>query len=989
MKIQNLIIWVFSIIFIGCCYFLFSSYQNKQQATVAAHSIEHTFTVIEKIDNVETAVFELESKVRGYMLSGDSRFLSTLDQRKQEIRSGLYKIRLLTADNPFQQKHSKILNELLNKKIAFQYELLSIYNRNSSEAERLIAKGKGKELADAIKIELQIMRGEERALLELRSNNNYNLTEKRFISSIIGVISVLLLFALCLLLIAHKDKLRQKAESETTATETKYRNLIDNAAVVVYTVNVKGQFDFISNKCESLTGYHSSELLGQYFNHIVADEWKERTTSFYLKQFQQRTPETFFCFPILTKEKEERWVEQTAVLLHEEKTFLGFQCIVKDITDKKKTEALLIKAEGQIKAKQEEYQFRMQAILDHIPMIVYLKDLQGRYLMVNKYFKAAFDISEQQVLGKTAHEVNSYDIAERHHKLDGEVMLALQPLEREELVITKKGQCTMLVTKFPLFDKEGELFALCGVDKDISDIVRTRENLVSARLKAESAEKLQEEFLANMSHEIRTPMNGIVGMTHLLSDSKLTPAQQEWVQIISYSSDSLLAIINDILDLSKIKAGRMALDETDFSIHDAINQVMIPFQVRTNAKGVSLRKKIDERLPLYVWGDQHKLVQILNNLIGNAVKFTDKGSIYLEVNVKEESDYIMVIQFNVTDTGIGIAENNLDSIFESFVQAGSDMVRRFGGTGLGLAITKRLVELQGGQISVISEEGKGSSFNFDIRYAQSDKKDSNQEKCISHYSENNFLAGKKVLIVEDNEVNQKVIKAILEKHGLQISMANNGKEAVHMLQKQTDYDLIIMDLQMPEMNGFQATTFIRNKLHLTIPIIAMTASALRNEKKNCMELGMNDYLTKPFAPTELINHLSVILHPRHDQSESLASAKVNINEIYNLKYLYEVDDAEYIKEVLQMFLDTTPRLLQEMKNAAMHEEWDSVYNKAHKLKSSLGILQIGKMLEDSSRIENFAKEKTDLDVVPELIHSLFDQFDLIEPMLIAEIAEAA
>jgi len=449
-------------------------------------------------------------------------------------------------------------------------------------------------------------------------------------------------------------------------------------------------------------------------------------------------------------------------------------------------------------------------------------------------------------------------------------------------------------------------------------------------------------------------------------------------------------LINDILDISKIKAGRMVVEEIDFSIADAIEQVMAPLQVRANDKGVSLKKQLDEQLPKFVWGDQHKLIQVLNNLLSNAVKFTEKGSIELEVKIKERTNYTVSIQFLVKDTGIGISENKLDSIFESFVQAGSDMVRRFGGTGLGLAISKRLVELQGGHINVTSKEGAGSTFSFEINYAQSDRKISVKEESRELNGEEKCsLAEKRILVVEDNEVNQKVIKTILEKYGLQISLANNGKEAIQMLQEKPVYDLIIMDLQMPEMDGFQATTFIRNKLKITIPIIAMTASALRNEKKKCLELGMNQYLTKPFAPSEIIKHLNVLLQTDDVANEVSTSSKEHSNKAYSLDYLYEMDDVDYMKEVLVVFLETTPLLMEEMKMDALYENWEDVHKKAHKLKSSLGILQVGKMLNDTTLIEDLAKQKIELDTIPVLIQSLFDQFNLIQPMLLAEIAEAA
>lgn len=991
MKIKSPIVGVFMLILLGAGCFLYSSYKNKQLAHSTSRWVSHTHEVIGKINRLRATLFEMEASTQGFIISGNNKFAIHFEERAKDLKDHLSDLKQLTVDNLVQQQNIATVERLILQKIKVHHKVSTAYKKNAAEALMLAKLEWEKDLSDSIKTMLEAMSREESNLLVIRTAANNAIIQKRFSSSVAVALVALALFTIGLFFIYKENLLRKNAEAEIKASEAKYKSLVENASVAVCTINLNGVFDFISPKCYQITGFTPEELTGKYFTHIVADEWKERVANFYLAQYREASVETTLSFPIRTKNGEEKWIEQSVLLLQENGVPTGFQSIVKDITEKKNAEALVKKAERKIKQKQEEYQFRLQAILDHIPMIVYLKDLEGRFLMVNKHFKETLGVNDEQVLGKTVYEVNEQAIASRHVEADETVIRTLQPLEIEEVVVTKEGQRNMLVTKFPLFDNKKKLFAICGVDKDITDMVHYRDELVTARERAEAAEKLQEEFLANMSHEIRTPMNGIIGMTHVLLDSELTAAQQEYVHIIKSSSDSLLVLINDILDLSKIKAGRMSLEELDFSIADVIEQVMAPMQVRTAAKGVKLHKIIDADLPAFVWGDQHKLIQILNNLLSNAVKFTHEGSIDLEIKVLAQTDYVIDVQFLVRDTGIGIASHKIEDVFESFVQAGNDMVRRFGGTGLGLAITKRLVHLQGGNITVQSTEGEGTIFTFEICYARSEKTldDNGRSNVGIAFKEASCIAGRRILVVEDNEVNQKVICTILSKAKLVIDVANNGKEAISILQSGRSYDLIIMDLQMPEMDGFQTTAFIRNKLGIAVPIIAMTASALRNEKQKCFDLGMNEYLTKPFAPKEIFSHLSRLLNAEDTTQIEVAVSSKPANEIYNLEYLHEMDDADYIKEVLQMFLDTTPQLLESMRSGAIREDWETVHKTAHKLKSSLGILQANKMLENTTQIEMFAKEKKQTDKVPGLIQSVQDQFNLLQPMLLAEMAEAA
>jgi signal transduction histidine kinase len=398
------------------------------------------------------------------------------------------------------------------------------------------------------------------------------------------------------------------------------------------------------------------------------------------------------------------------------------------------------------------------------------------------------------------------------------------------------------------------------LNRDITRHKATQQKLTVAIKEAQEAKQLQEQFLANMSHEIRTPMNGIKGMTDLLLNTPLTEKQQEMAGMIKRSVNNLLVIINDILDFSKIKAGKLRIEKIDLSIKEVVTNVTSLLAHQLTMKGLRLYVTITPDIPDRLTGDPYRLSQILTNLLGNAIKFTTEGSVKVEVTLQEQSADKVIVSFMVTDSGIGISPESLPYIFDSFSQAGQDISRRYGGTGLGLTISKQLLHLQGGDISVKSTPGKGSAFHFYLPFGYSNSQVPELLANDTVQDNSQLLTGKHFLVAEDNEINQKLIDYVLKNAGADVTMANNGAEAVDFVQKNGAFDLIIMDLQMPEMDGYAATRFIRNNLHLQTPIIAMTATAMKDEQWQCLESGMNDYMTKPFEFDELYKRIVHLLH---------------------------------------------------------------------------------------------------------------------------------
>jgi CheY-like chemotaxis protein len=412
------------------------------------------------------------------------------------------------------------------------------------------------------------------------------------------------------------------------------------------------------------------------------------------------------------------------------------------------------------------------------------------------------------------------------------------------------------------------------------------------QVKASAA--IKENFLANMSHEIRTPLNAVLGFTNILQKTKLDNEQREYVDIIQTSGDNLLSIVNDILDLSKIEAGMMRIEEAPFRVSDIISTVETMLKPKAEEKNLKLIVNLDSDIPEMVSGDAVRLTQILVNLVSNSIKFTEEGGVYLRVTMLKNENGAAKLEFLVRDTGIGIPSEKQSTIFDRFEQAEAETTRRFGGTGLGLSIVKNLVDLQKGTISLFSQNGNGSSFTVELSFTICDaegtiKREIKKQATISDNSKSKI----RILIAEDNAMNQRLIKHLMQSRGYHFDLVFNGIQAIESLKKQT-YDLVLMDIQMPEMDGYTATGQIRNELKLHIPVIAMTAHAMSGEREKCMRAGMNDYLSKPideeilfdliqkYSRPNLFDHKNIL---SGDKGGKVIELRVNGNQTEDMRVI--------------------------------------------------------------------------------------------------------
>ena len=491
----------------------------------------------------------------------------------------------------------------------------------------------------------------------------------------------------------------------------------------------------------------------------------------------------------------------------------------------------------------------------------------------------------------------------------------------------------------------------------------------SATILAQDSVKAKQQFLSNMSHEIRTPMNAIIGFTKVVLKTDLTAKQREYLTAIKMSGDALIVLINDILDLAKVDAGKMTFEKIPFKLSASISAMLHLFDSKVQEKNLKLITEYDSAIPEVLIGDPVRLHQVIINLVSNAIKFTNHGSIIVAVKLINEDVKNATIQFSVVDTGIGIDANKLVKIFENFQQASSDTSRLYGGTGLGLAIVKQLVESQGGKIVVKSKKDVGLTFSFNLAFP---KTITNPTLDLELIKLDNEIKNISVLVVEDIALNQLLMKTLLEDFGFGCDIAANGKIAIEKLET-LNYDIILMDLQMPEMNGFDATNYIRNTLNSTIPIVALTADVTTVDLAKCKAVGMDDYIAKPVD--EQILYSKIIGLVRKSNNTELIN-EISLNKKYkhiDLAYLYRCtkSNPKLMLELITLYLEQTEMLIGEMKNSYEVKDWSLLQSTVHKMIPSLTIMGLNIKFETMAKtIQEYAKAQEEFDGISGLILQL-------------------
>jgi len=520
-----------------------------------------------------------------------------------------------------------------------------------------------------------------------------------------------------------------------------------------------------------------------------------------------------------------------------------------------------------------------------------------------------------------------------------------------------------------------EAIVFAEMATEIAEVAKRKAE--SSTILAENAVKAKQQFLSNMSHEIRTPMNAIIGFTKVLLKSELTAKQKEYLSAIKMSGDALIVLINDILDLAKVDAGKMIFEKIPFKMETSISAMLHLFETKILEKNLKLVVDYDKAIPEVLVGDPVRLHQIILNLVSNAVKFTAKGKIYASVRLLSNNDDNASVQFSIKDTGIGIAEEKIGRIFENFQQASSGTSRLYGGTGLGLAIVKQLVESQGGTIQVTSKINAGSTFSFILNFQKTNEKAAD-EIIDEEFDEE--IKNLKVLVVEDIPLNQLLMKTLLDDFGFERDIADNGRIAIEKLRSKA-YDIILMDLQMPEMNGFEATDYIRNTMHSDIPIIALTADVTTVDLDKCKYVGMNDYIAKPVDErilyskiVGLVKKAAVIetIEKEEKEVEEVVS-NIKIKRCIDLGYLNirTKSNPTLMMEMISLYLEQTPPLISAMKKCLEEKNWEGLHTAVHKMIPSFAIVGINVDFENMARkVQDYAIAQLQADGIQDMVLQL-------------------
>lgn len=620
-----------------------------------------------------------------------------------------------------------------------------------------------------------------------------------------------------------------------------------------------------------------------------------------------------------------------------------------------------------------ESELRLRSIIGKSPIIFFTINKEGIFTLFKGKAASAIAVRPEEVIGNNIKELSSH--------LPIKYADYLKAINGEQFQSTAEiNQHHFEVNYIPVQDANRTTTEIMGVALDVTSFKKNEAELMSHLEIAEATSRIKEQFLANMSHEIRTPIHGIISLVQFILKTSLNTDQVNYLNLIRKSADTLLVIVNDILDLSKLEADKMTFEEVDFNLRDTIQSAVAAFIPKTIEKGIVLKTEIPDNLPEYINGDPVRLIQIINNILGNAVKFTDKGFVSIGLNIQEQNQEFMLLEFQVRDTGIGIPPHKIGGIFDNFSQAGSDITRKYGGTGLGLSITRRLIEKQNGMIHVDSLPDAGSTFTFRIPYRFA------KNNSVTEMQNNNsglaLPSDLRLLVAEDNDINRFIMSKMLRDWGIQPDFATTGSEAVEMASRK-EYDIILMDVEMPGMNGYKATEMIRNEFTTAmrnVPIVAMTGHAMQGERQKCMEAGMNDYLSKPFQPEDLQE--MILKHTQKDKTvqdpvlHTLEAKEADTvsDRVTDLKFLREISDGneQFFREFIEMFLTNTPSALNDLTTSYRDKDWEKLRQTAHKIKPSFNYVGLKEIHTLAARVEESAKNFSESKETEQMISRILE-----------------
>lgn len=768
------------------------------------------------------------------------------------------------------------------------------------------------------------------------------------------------------------ERTQQLAESQKA-----YKSLVEQAGDVIFNLDANGVFTYINPVAERVLGIPVADILGKHFGDMVLPEYRQQVVKFYTDMVMNGETNSYLEFPTMSAQREIIWLgQQVDLSFHPDGSLEKVTAVARDITEIRQVQERIRKSE-------EKY----RGLIENMELGLMEIDQRGRIVRAYEWFCDMTGYQESELIGRDPLEVfvRPEDVPfmqqQEANRSKGQAGIY-------EIQIRKKNGewIWVLISGAPIYDEEGRVVGSMGIHYDITKRKNLEAELRWAKDEAERARQAEKEFLAQMSHEIRTPLNAVIGMANLLSTTELNEEQASYVQDVKYAADVLHGLISDVLDLSKIEAGKLELSESLVNIHESVAMMSRTLEYRAKEKGNKLTFHVDENVPHSLLADRNIINQILLNLVGNSIKFTKNGKIHIQLQAERLDGDNCQLYFEVSDTGIGIAKDKIDTVFEKFKQAEGRMTHKeYGGTGLGLPICKQLIELHGGQISLESELGKGSRFLFSIFCKVS------KEIAPSLHQEGQDepidISSLHFLIAEDTYLNQKYVKGLLHRWGASWVLAENGNEAVAASKKE-QFDVILMDMQMPEMDGYDATRAIRadaTNPNQHAPIIALTASALIDEKQKAIDAGMNDHLTKPFTPDQMTSMLQrwVRIEERAKVLRENLLASLDLPDELDKEYLsdfYE-GDIEYALHMAQSFLKSWEREYNHCTKMQDEKDLNELAAWIHKISPMLLMVGATSLADQARLLEKDIKTAALNHWDEQLYNSIIVGFEKLKPIV--------
>ena len=670
---------------------------------------------------------------------------------------------------------------------------------------------------------------------------------------------------------------RVEAEKSLVENEERYRSVINNINEVVFQTDINGNIIFLSPAWEAHTGFKFEDCVGHHYTDYIYKEDISEYKDILKLVLKGENQHKKYEVRVKTQWGESKWSEVMAWVWKDSNgNVIGARGALRDVSERKEIE--------KIQKLQTEF---LGGILDTLPISIYLKDMKDNMVFMNKFARENFGLAQDDYLQKTEKEILPKEFVERIVDIDKSLTNSDSNYvtSEEKLLINEEEK--YFYTGRKLITGLSNESLILGFSIDITERKQQEQELEQAKESAEVANKAKSEFLANMSHEIRTPMNGVIGMTNLLMETTLEQEQKDFLQIIKTSGENLLAIINDILDFSKIEAGKIDIDLSPTEVSTVVEEIVDLFAARAQEKQIELLYYIEENVPEQIITDHLRLRQVLTNLVGNAIKFTDTGEVVINIRRTNTNDNNVELELAVKDSGIGIPSNKIDQLFQSFSQVETDNTRKYGGSGLGLIISKNLVELLGGKINVTSAAGKGSVFSFTTKAGPliTNAKIKGKRKTVD-------FDGEAIMVVDDNLVNRHILKIQLERWNLKPQLFESAKSAINKLNEGVHFDLIITDFKMPNMDGVE----FAKKIKIIQPLSESKLILLSSVDKDHLKIKSNkemfsSVLLKPIKNSLLKNAIGESLHFSQEKDEEPEKEQI-LDDLLSSKYPLQILIAE-------------------------------------------------------------------------------------------------